>query len=201
MNDLNEDVVQVQSCYKESGETTDIRSNVVIAAFVTSYARMELYEAMDFMGLERLLYVDTDCVFALEGSQWPSLPEGNCLGEFKSKIGTSKILLFVCEGAKLYVYRTNDGVQVYKAKGISINLSNINVFQPEVLQAVVNDPSILHKILNLYKIFRMKGSWELASHPQEKLFRFTFDKRALPQITVFYLLATKTCERRNCKDR
>lgn len=140
---------------------------------------MELHEAKVCIGPESLLYVDTDCVIALEGPQWLSLPMGHCLGEFESEIGTSKILLFVCGSAKLHAYKTDDGFQVFKPKGISINRSNTNVFQPEVLQMMVDDPSVLHRILNPYKIFRIKGSWKLESHLQERLFRFTFDKRAL----------------------
>lgn len=41
-------------------------SNVAIAAYVTSYARMKLWEGMKIAGLEEIHYVDTDSLFMTE---------------------------------------------------------------------------------------------------------------------------------------
>lgn len=54
-------------------EAQDPFSNVILASFVTSYARIEVYKAMNYVGPERLIYI-TNFVIALEGPLWPSLP-------------------------------------------------------------------------------------------------------------------------------
>ena len=49
-------MLQVQYSHSDDFEHRDIRSNVVLAGFVTSYARIVLYEAMDTVGADDLLY-------------------------------------------------------------------------------------------------------------------------------------------------
>lgn len=62
--------------HQNAAEALDLKLNVIIAFFVTRYPRMELYKGMEFVGQERLLYVDTDCLNALDSTSWPSLPIG-----------------------------------------------------------------------------------------------------------------------------
>lgn len=143
---------------------------------MTSYARIELYKAMHFVGPERLIYVDTDCVIAKEGPQWLSLSVGHCLGDFKSGIGKEEIPISLCGGAKTYAYRTNNNPEVFKVKGITLNRSNAQIFEPETLQLMLDDPDLIRVIMNPMKIFRIKDSWKLESRPQEKIFRFAFDE-------------------------
>lgn len=46
-----------------------------------------------------------------------------------------------------------------------------------MLEAMVKDLTITQSVLNPFKNFRLKGDWTLTLRVQEKLFRFTFDKR------------------------
>ncbi|XP_055335709.1 uncharacterized protein LOC129586473 [Paramacrobiotus metropolitanus] len=183
---VNEDVLQVQSTKSSDLDGTDLRANVIIAGFVTSYARLELYAGMTFVGIERLLYVDTDCVIALEGPGLPSLPVGECLGEFKSEIDDDRITLFVCGGPKMYAYRTEKGMSVFKAKGITINKGNIDFFTPGLLEEMVRNPEEIQYFLNPYKIFRIRGTWQLTTREETKMVRFTFDKRRILNSTPSY---------------
>lgn len=138
---------------KSSDESLDLNSKVVGTTFVTSYARMELYEGMNFVGPELLIYVDTDYVIALEGLGMPSLPVGDCLGQFKSEIGAENFYcLFEVE---LRAYKTDSGTEAFKAKEISINCSNVELFQTDTLEKMVLNPDIFHKILNPYKLCRI----------------------------------------------
>lgn len=77
----------------------------------------------------------------------------------------------------MYAYRTNEGTEVSRAKGLTINHGNNNLFQPEMLEAMVRDPPTIHKVASPYKSFRLKFERNLTSGRQEKLFRFTFDKQ------------------------
>ncbi|XP_055345043.1 uncharacterized protein LOC129592914 [Paramacrobiotus metropolitanus] len=176
---LSDDVLQVQSSFTCDVDGSDLHANVVIASFVTSYARLELYAGMAYVGIERLLYVDTDCVIALEGQNLKSLPVGECLGEFKSEIGEDQIIVFVCGGPKMYAYRTRKGSEVFKLKGISINQGNKDLFTVDTLEKMVRDPRLVKHSVNPYKIFRIKGKWQLKSSEQRKVIRFTFDKRRI----------------------
>lgn len=90
VNILVDETFQVQSVSLNSAEVQDFRSNVVVASFVTSHARMKLYRGMEFVGPGRLVYVDTDCVNSLERAHRPSLSIGNCVGDFKSETGCEK---------------------------------------------------------------------------------------------------------------
>lgn len=80
VNILDEDTLQVQRSLENVGEGTDTYSNVIVASFVTSYARLELYRGMVPVGQERLIYFDTDCIIAMEGPGWLTQAIGNCLG-------------------------------------------------------------------------------------------------------------------------
>lgn len=87
VNVLDDETLQLQSVMLDAAGASDLRSNVVIAAFVTSYARLELQQAMEFVGTEQLIYVDTDCVSEIEGPSYPTLSIGDCLGDIKSETG------------------------------------------------------------------------------------------------------------------
>jgi hypothetical protein len=61
---FEEEAKQIQVVYSENSDvhTGNNKTNVILAAFVTCYARLKLYEALDFLG-ERVLYFDTDSIF------------------------------------------------------------------------------------------------------------------------------------------
>ena len=56
----------------------DPKTNVVVAAFTTAYARLQLYDELDMLG-ERVLYYDTDSVIYLTQPGQPEPPLGNYL--------------------------------------------------------------------------------------------------------------------------
>lgn len=72
-------------------------------------------------------------------------------------------------------YRANNGTQVFYAKGTTINYGIQDAFQREALEAMVQNPSLVHTVVNPYKVFRIKGKWNLTSRNQQKL--FFFDKQ------------------------
>jgi hypothetical protein len=180
LNILDEDTVQVQHTLTDDWNSTDLKSNCVIAGFVTSYARIRLYEGFETVGCENLCYGDTDSIICLQGPGIPVIKQGILLGEFKSELGDGEFMtFFVCIGPKAYAFKTNLGREEYRAKGVTVSHENKDIFQLDSLEAMVKDPSIVHYIISPYKIFRTKGNWELSSHSQTKLFRYTFAKRKI----------------------
>lgn len=71
----------------------DSCTNIFLAAFTTSWARIKLYSEMEKMN-ENVLYHDTDSiVYAQNGTNDPEL--GNFLGEFTDELDGDLITKFV----------------------------------------------------------------------------------------------------------
>lgn len=78
----------------------DSCTNVFIAAFTTSWARIKLYREMDKLG-DAILYCDTDSIiYASNGTNDP--PLGNYLGEFTDELDGATITSFV--SGKFYYF-------------------------------------------------------------------------------------------------
>ena len=58
---MNEDVMQVEYKNSEDFECQSLNTNVTIAAFCTSWARLKLWSVMNKLG-DRVLYHDTDSI-------------------------------------------------------------------------------------------------------------------------------------------
>ena len=87
--------------------------NVVIASFVTAYARLELFKVLHKLG-DSVLYYDTDSVIYIEDvEKGHVLKTGSYLGgltdELYDKNCSEKwIETFCATGPKAYSYRTNE---------------------------------------------------------------------------------------------
>ena len=71
---MNEDVIQVEFKNSEDFEMPSFNTNVTIAAFCTSWARLKLWGVMQRLG-DRVLYHDTDSIIfsVKEGKYSPPL--------------------------------------------------------------------------------------------------------------------------------
>ncbi len=110
-----EDSKTIQVVYSENSDvhTGNNKTNVILAAFVTCYARLKLYEALDFLG-ERVLYFDTDSIFYVSQFYMPDLTVGDYLGQFTDELDKEDgnyIKEFVTTGPKSYAFETDTGVQ------------------------------------------------------------------------------------------
>ena len=118
-----------------SHEKTDLKdcspgnTNVAIASFVTSYARLHLYKHLDIVvqsNPQHLLYFDTDSVIFVEKRGQNLMQTGHFLGEMTDEVADygegAYIREFVSGGPKNYCYLVvkPDGtiVVVTKTKGI-----------------------------------------------------------------------------------
>lgn len=117
----------MQHRYREELPVQDLKFNVVVAAFVTSFERMELYQGMNIVEPGRWLYIDSDSIFSFEGSGLETIPTGKCLSNFKDELVDNKITKSICAGAKSYYYKTKTGKEVFRAKGLAPNWGNSNV--------------------------------------------------------------------------
>ena len=128
---MNDDVIQVEYQHTEDFEQQSFNTNVTIAAFCTSWARLKLWSVMQRLG-DRVLYHDTDSIIysVKEGEYNP--PLGSYLGQLTDELsckelGCSKencaghwIEEFVSCGPKNYSFKVNTEV-VCKIRGFSLN--------------------------------------------------------------------------------
>jgi hypothetical protein len=87
--------------------------NVIVASFVTAYARLELVKYIHKLG-ENVLYFDTDSVIFIEDVEnGKCLMVGEYLGEmtdelYEKETSEKWIEQFCTSGPKSYLYRTNE---------------------------------------------------------------------------------------------
>ena len=121
---ISDDAACVSWKWAKERMTPSGNMNVFIAAFTTSYARLELYTLLNKLG-DRCLYHDTDSViFTSHEGAW-NPPLGDYLGELTSEVpGGQYITEFVSAGPKTYGYRLSGGEVCLKVKGITLNHAN-----------------------------------------------------------------------------
>lgn len=96
---------------------------VHMAAFVTDYARLWLYEALQKLG-QQVMYCDTDSVIfrfsqsKYDGGEHERLEESNFLGGFKNELPDDRLVEFVTGGPKNYAYVTESGKSKSVVKGL-----------------------------------------------------------------------------------
>ena len=95
-------------------------TNVVIAAFTTAYARLQLYDELDMLG-ERVLYYDTDSVIYLSQPGQPEPRLGHYIGDLTDELGGEHITVFASGGPKNYGYKTSGGKIDIKVRGITLD--------------------------------------------------------------------------------
>lgn len=172
------------------------KNNLIIAAHVTAYARIELYRLLDTIQQERenrILYCDTDSVIFVQKSiDNDNLNIGDFLGNLTDEIvdsygANSKVISFASMGPKCYAFQTqqSDGTihTSFKMKGITITrhvdeILNYDLFSKMISKAVFNNK---YEALSLpqFNIVRDKDSLKLYSRYNEKKLKVTSSKRRM----------------------
>ena len=120
----SEDVMEVVITTAEDECERSFKTNVFVAAFATSLARLKLYEALDFLG-DRALYYYTDSVIYKTKPSQEKLPLGSYLGQFTDELGGDSIVEFCSGGAKNYGYLTKKGKVECKVRGFTLNYETL----------------------------------------------------------------------------
>ena len=130
---VNDDCLYVS--YKKSKEyqAPALNTNVIIASYVTTHTRLELYSYLEHLK-DRALYCDTDSVIYkhIVGEYNPPLSE--CVGGMTDELGGSHITECVSNGPKNYTIRTSDGKQIVKVKGFTLNYVASNKLNFDVMK-------------------------------------------------------------------
>ena len=163
-------------------------SNVVIAAYVTAYARIKLWELLHALG-KRCLYYDTDSViFTAKKGEWkPEL--GDFLGELTNELNDSSkfITKFLSCGPKAYsmqIYsnKTKEFEYILKIKGVTINSENSKMVHFKILKRIIDNYVLESRIDKLpipQKKFVTNKYNEIKTITMDKQFQLVYDKRML----------------------
>ncbi|KAJ8909911.1 hypothetical protein NQ315_014918 [Exocentrus adspersus] len=144
---INEDTLVVNWEHKEETYDPLATVNVVLAAYVTTQARLKLYSYLEKLG-DRVLYYDTDSVIytCREGDEY-DVPTGEFLGDMTDELGAgSYITEFVSGGPKNYAYKyfdakDNEEKVVCKVKGIALNYAASQLVNFDTIKKMILTPA------------------------------------------------------------
>ena len=117
---VSDEIMEIRYEYGDKLVQPNPNTNVVIAAFTTAYARLELYDELDMLG-ERVLYYNTDSVIYLSQPGQPEPRLSNYIGDLTGELGGEHITVFASGGPKNYGYKTSGGKIDIKVRGITLD--------------------------------------------------------------------------------
>ena len=148
---LSDDIMHVESEANQHFAGTNNKTNVVISAFTTSWARLKLWALMHRLG-SRLLYTDTDSMIYISEPSQEDLPLGDFLGDLADELCCKKIgcvnpnpncshyiVEFVSGGPKNYAYVLNSGETICKIRGFTLDSKTSLHLNFSVLKSQVFD--------------------------------------------------------------
>ncbi|XP_028405262.1 uncharacterized protein LOC114527769 [Dendronephthya gigantea] len=183
VNFVSDEVIEIHHENNENFTAPNSKTNVVIAAFTTAYARLKLYDVLDQLQ-ERALYYDTDSVIFVSKPGDPEPPTGPYLGELTDELKGDYITTFISGGPKNYCYRTNSNKVETKIRGITLNCTARQNVNFEVIRALV----YLHAKCNVagrvsvdipFKITRNTKTKDIETKRMKKDYRIVYDKRVI----------------------
>ena len=175
---FNQDTIQVFYSHNKDQFEGGIKTNVAVAAFVTSQARLHLYKELEKINT-RVLYCDTDSIIYISrpGEYEPKL--GNYLGQFTNEIDEGYIEEFVSAGPKNYAYKLNNGKTHCTIKGFTQNhLTSLKLTYDSIKSIVCENQSSKIQVDQL-KFTKNKKDWKIRTNIEKKNYGFVYDKRAL----------------------
>jgi hypothetical protein len=177
----NGQIMQVFYSTKSEMHFGGLNTNVAVAAFVTSYARLKLYSHMELLG-PRCLYVDTDSMIYVAKINEYDPPLGDYLGELTSEIDPKEgnyIEEFVSAGPKNYAYKLDSGITHCTVKGFTLNhIASLTINYDSIKNIVCDNREKKFTVKQL-KFTRDNKEWEINTENIDKMYGFVYDKRIL----------------------
>ena len=181
MNFINEEMVQMSYTYKDHFVDNSYNTNIFVACFTTSSARLMLYEKLDYLD-KQVLYFDTDSIVYIESQNSKVIETGDMLGELTDELdGESINNTFVSGGPKNYSFIYGNNKQKCVIKGFRLNHENSQILNhTNMIKMVKNEIKDL-TLVNENKITRQNK--QIVNKYEEKVYSFGYDKRAIKYIS------------------
>ena len=169
---VSDEMIEIHYENNENFIAPNAKTNVVIAAFTTAYARLKLYGVLDMLQ-ERVLYYDTDSVIFVSKPNDPEPPIGPYLGELTDDLVP-----------KNYSYRTNTDKVETKVRGITLDCTANQKVNFNVIRALVNLHAQCHVTGHVtvdipFKSTRDAKSKNIETKRMKKDYRIVYDKRVI----------------------
>ena len=132
---INDDMVQMTYNFKDQFVDNSNNTNIYIACFTTSHARLMLYDKLDYLN-EKVLYFDTDSIIYADDNT-KNIETGDMLGDMTDEISGKGISSFVSTGPKSYSFKYGDDEQKSAIKGFTLNHENNNLLNHDSLSKIV----------------------------------------------------------------
>ena len=175
---INDDMVQKTYNFKDQFVDNSKNTNVYIACFTTSHARLMLYNKLDYLN-EKVLYFDTDSIiYANDGTK--NIETGDMLGDMTDELSGKGITNFVSMEPKSYSFKYGDDDEKSAIKGFTLNHENSSILNHNSMSKIVRKQIRELTIVNKNKITRKNR--EIVNEYHEKVFKFGYDKRVIRQI-------------------
>ena len=172
-------MVQMTYNFKDQFVNNSKNTNVYIACFTTSHARLMLYNKLDNLKEKVLLYFDTDSIiYADDGTK--NIETGDMLGDMTDELSGKRISSFASTGPKSYSFKYGNNEQKSAIKGFTLNHENNNLLNHDSLSKMVKKQVREITIINESKITRKNRA--IVNKYCEKVFKFGYDKRVIKQI-------------------
>ena len=173
---FNEGVTRVTYKNKEEMVIPLKIGNVIVACFVTAYARLELFNLINSLQ-KRVLYFDTDSVIDLCGDGDEQVKTGSYLGELTNELADNEWITHFCSsGPKSYSYIKNLNKEIVHIKGFSLNNENVKEKLNFLsLHSCIENKNRIINIKYIDKISKDKLN-HIFKADEEKNFSFTFNK-------------------------
>ena len=147
---INDDMVQMTYNFKDQFVDNSKNTNVYIACFTKSQARLMLYDKLDYLN-EKVLYFDTDSIIYADDCT-KNIETGDMLGDMTDEISGKGISSFASTGPKSYSFKYGDNEQKSAIKGFTLNHENNNLLNHDSLNKVVRKEIREITIVNENKI-------------------------------------------------
>jgi len=154
-------------------------TNILIALFTTSSARLRLYKILDKLG-RAVVYFDTDSIFYIDNGS-NKIKTGTMLGEWTDELGENvHITDWASTGPKSYYYKTNDNKFKTVIKGFTLNYQNLLKLNGEAMIKLIEENNKNNNIeLEYNQITRDTITKTLVNKNVTKKFSFDYDKRII----------------------
>ena len=174
---IKDNIVQVTYKYKDQFVEDSFSTNVFIAAFTTSNARLRLYDMLERLD-RNVVYYDTDSVVYIDDGT-NAINTDCMLGEWTDELGKDDhITDWISTGPKSYGYITSKGKETMKVKGFTLNHENSKVLNIHSMKNIVDKE--IDKVKLQYKmITRDSKTKTLINKTISKDFKFQYDKRMI----------------------
>jgi hypothetical protein len=169
--------------YQEKDECikASYNTNIYVACFTTSHARLRLYDMMDKLN-QNVCYCDTDSIVYIENENTKQIVApylGDSLGQWTDELNGGHITYWNCAQPKDYGYILNNGDVKGKCKGFRVNAETEEKMTFEERTRLINGE--VNSVNINYNQFVIKNT-EIFTKQMIKQWNFKFDKRIVVRV-------------------